>query len=240
MHDKWNSVRKQYSILQRDLAVQLTRKAGVCIPEEGYSIPEIEHFQHYFVSNDIVIVVYYFSSFVRGEPPMYDGSSVLTSHGREAKMTLNIMYYEKSRHYNPILNLKAASGRQGYCVRCTSGYKLERGHQCSNACPRCHGVPACEVSGVELIRCAACQREFYGSVYFKRHCAQKSLQGTSSLSICNILRVCSDCGRLRNLRNNHNCNEIFCRVCKALQPMNHLCYMKLLRCDTGSSDTMNP
>lgn len=103
-------------MLQRELAQQLTRNAGVAIPEEGCGIREIELFQHYFVRDNIAIVVYNFNTFGRGEKPLYDGTAILASLGREPSLRLNIMYYERSRHYNPILNLKA--GCRNYCEPC--------------------------------------------------------------------------------------------------------------------------
>ncbi|KYN38450.1 hypothetical protein ALC56_07177 [Trachymyrmex septentrionalis] len=46
------------------------------------------------------------------------------------------MYYEGSRHYNSILNLKAAAGsRGGYCVACNVGFRNDRGHRCTKKCP---------------------------------------------------------------------------------------------------------
>jgi len=35
------------------------------------------------------------------------------------------MYYERLRHYNPILSLKTPAGaRGGYCVSCNMGYRV--------------------------------------------------------------------------------------------------------------------
>lgn len=57
LHEKWNAVRKQNSPLQREIALQLARDAGVTIPEEGCGIPEIVRFQQYLAENNIMIVV---------------------------------------------------------------------------------------------------------------------------------------------------------------------------------------
>ncbi|EFN86087.1 hypothetical protein EAI_07632 [Harpegnathos saltator] len=70
LHAKWNAVRKQNSVMQRELALELTRKAGVSIPDEGCNIPEFERFQLHVAKYDAVITVYNFSSFVRGAPPL--------------------------------------------------------------------------------------------------------------------------------------------------------------------------
>jgi len=51
--------------------------------------------------------------------------SFLTSLGRKPFIRLNIMYYERRRHYNPILNAKAAGFRGGYCVACNVDYHKE-------------------------------------------------------------------------------------------------------------------
>ncbi|KAL6419166.1 hypothetical protein ACFW04_014043 [Cataglyphis niger] len=45
LHEKLNAVRYRQSMLQRELALELTRNAGVTIPEEGCGLREIERFQ---------------------------------------------------------------------------------------------------------------------------------------------------------------------------------------------------
>lgn len=73
-------------------STQLTRNAGVIIPEEECGIREIERFQRYLAVDNIAIVVYNFSTFGHGEKPMYDGIALLASLGREPALRLNIMY----------------------------------------------------------------------------------------------------------------------------------------------------
>jgi len=51
LHEKWNFIRYRNSVLQRELAVQLTRSAGITIPEEGCEIREIERFQRFLAEN---------------------------------------------------------------------------------------------------------------------------------------------------------------------------------------------
>jgi len=104
-------------------------------------IHEIERFQRFLSTENIAIVVYNFSTFGRGENPLYDGRALLASLGREHSYCLHIMYYERSRHYNPILSLKAVA-RGGYCVSCNMGYRNGRSHRCSKKCPPllCHTI----------------------------------------------------------------------------------------------------
>ncbi|KYQ50576.1 hypothetical protein ALC60_10334 [Trachymyrmex zeteki] len=122
LHERWESVIQQRSSLQRELAKELTISTDITIPEEGCGIREIEQFQRFLAAENIAIVVYNFSTFGRGENPLYDGCALLSSLGREPSFRLNIMFYERSRHYQPILNMKAAVGsRGGYCVACNTG-----------------------------------------------------------------------------------------------------------------------
>ena len=138
-HEMWEAVRFQRSSLQREYAIELTRNAGIVIPEEGCGIHEIHQFQRYLTSENIAIMVYGFKDFGRGGNPIFNGRTLLNSLDREPEHTLNIMYYEHRRHYNPILNLKAAAGSRGrYCVACNFGYRPDRGHRCSKKCPRCY------------------------------------------------------------------------------------------------------
>jgi len=45
LHEKWNSIGYWNFVLQRELALQLTRSADIIIPEEGCKICKIERFQ---------------------------------------------------------------------------------------------------------------------------------------------------------------------------------------------------
>ncbi|KYN19310.1 hypothetical protein ALC57_08361, partial [Trachymyrmex cornetzi] len=194
LHERWESVRHQRSSLQRELAKELTISAGITIPEEGCGIREIEQFQRFLAAEHITIIVYNFSTFGRGENPLYDGCALLSSLGREPSFRLNIMYYERSRHYQPILNMKAAAGsRGGYCVACNTGYRNGRGHRCAKKCPRCYAIPSCEGSGAELVR------------------------------------ICNDCERFVKSNSRHDCDVIFCKICRSLQTSNHSCYIQPLR-----------
>ncbi|KYQ50354.1 putative DNA polymerase [Trachymyrmex zeteki] len=95
------------------------------------------------------------------------------------------MYYEGERHYRPILNLKAAAGsRGGYCIPCNIGYCEERGHRCSNKCPRCNNVPSCEQLEVNVISviqfCENCGRVI--NITKEHEC------GVSFCKICSSLK----------------------------------------------------
>jgi len=162
---------------------------------------------------------------------MYDGCSLLSSLDREPSCCLNIMY-EGSRHYNPILNLKAAAGsRGGYCVACNVGFRNDRSHRCTKKCPRCYDTLSCERPDVELIKCDSCVRVFFGRPCFKRHRAQGSykiyLNSNIYQAFANPLKFCNGCGRLVNSKSRYDCDVIYCKTCRSLQSSNHLCYMRL-------------
>jgi len=121
LHEKWNCLRRQSFLLQSELARELTRNTEDTNPEERYGIREIERFQHLAVEN-IATMVYNFSIFERGENPLFDSCALLASLRREPSIRLNIMYYERRRHYNPILNVKvSADSRGGYYIACNMG-----------------------------------------------------------------------------------------------------------------------
>ncbi|XP_071629527.1 uncharacterized protein [Temnothorax longispinosus] len=120
---------------------------------------EVARFQRFLANENIAIIVYNSSNFGSGENPLYDGSELLASLEREPMCRLNIMYYERSHHYNPILNLNAAAGTQKeFCVSCNTAYRKDRGHCCSKKCPRCYATPSCENSEVEIVKCAPCRK----------------------------------------------------------------------------------
>ncbi|XP_072761952.1 uncharacterized protein [Anoplolepis gracilipes] len=226
LHEKWNTVRRQNSVLQRDLALQITRNAGVTIPEEGSGIPEIERFQQYLAGDNIAIVIYNIVTFGRGGKPLYNGVEFLASLQRETRTCLNILFHPDIKHFDVILNLRAAAGGRGYCVPCNLSYRSDKGeHRCSNKCPRCNAMPPCEQTDTPHIRCDNCGRGFFNRECLERHRARKSYDGKSQKSVCEIVRFCNDCGRLIQRNKQHECDMAYCTVCHSLQSLNHFCYM---------------
>ncbi|KAL6446793.1 hypothetical protein ACFW04_001313 [Cataglyphis niger] len=239
LHEKWNNIRHPHSSLQRELAIQLVRNAGVTITKEGCGIAEIERFQRYLAVDNIAIVVYNFATFARGAKPMYDGIATLASLEREPALRLNVMYYERLRHYNPIVNLNAAAGCRNYCEPCNIGYRNDKtGHRCPSKCPRCFILPSCKQSDAEIIKCNACKRAFFGKVCFERHRSVKSYDGKSFASICNVIRFCDGCGRIVKFSMKHECGVSYCRLCQSPKPENHLCYMQPFRHNDDSSNEL--
>jgi len=230
LHEKWKAIRYPHSLLPCECALQLTRSAGVVIPEEGCGIREIERFQRYFAADNIAIVVYNFNTFGRGEKPLYDGTEILASPECESSRRLNILYYEDSHHYNPILNLKAAAGTRDYCVACNVDFRNDRpnSHRCLNKCPRCFSVPPCDSTYAE-IKCDACNRLFYGAGCFERHRSEKSYDGRTRANVCSIVRFCDSYGRIVKSNLKHECGVSYCKLCHSQQPHNHMCYMQSLR-----------
>jgi len=66
LQERWKSMRYQRSSLQRKLAEELTKAAGITISEEDYEICEIEQFQRILASENIAIMIYNFSTFGQG------------------------------------------------------------------------------------------------------------------------------------------------------------------------------
>ncbi|KAL6417099.1 hypothetical protein ACFW04_012980 [Cataglyphis niger] len=239
LHEKWNNIRHPHSSLQRELAIQLVRNAGVTITKEGCGIAEIARFQRYLAVDNIAIVVYNFATFARGAKPMYDGIATLASLEREPALRLNVMYYERLRHYNPIVNLNASASCRNYCEPCNIGYRNDKtGHRCPSKCPRCFILLSCKQSDAEIIKCNACKRAFFGKESFKRHRSVKSYDGKSFASICNVIRFCDGCGRIVKFSMKHECGVSYCKLCQSPKPENHLCYMQPLRQVDDSSNEL--
>ncbi|KAL6421672.1 hypothetical protein ACFW04_014487 [Cataglyphis niger] len=239
LHEKWNNIRHPHSSLQRELTIQLVRNAGVTITKKGCGIAEIERFQRYLAVDNIAIVVYNFATFARGAKLMYDGIATLASLEREPALRLNVMYYERLRHYNPIVNLNASAGCRNYCEPCKIGYRNDKtGHRYPSKCPRCFILPSCKQSDAEIIKCNACKRAFFGKECFKRHRSVKSYDGKSFASICNVIRFCNGCGRIVKFSMKHECGVSYCKLYQSPKPENHLCYMQPLRHVDDSSNEL--
>lgn len=218
---EWDQIRDCRRPYQYEQAFDLVSKSGLVIPDSGCGIPEILKLQEYYANYNIAIVVYEFETFGRGGEPLFDGSSSITSKGETIAKKLNIMYYAQTNHYQPILNMRAASGSRNYCVKCNKGYW--GGHSCPNACFRCKGFH--NSSDKKKVYCEKCNRWFFGHLCFKNH-STASADNSSGISVCASLYACKECTRVVRRAAPHLCDKKFCRTCKATVDLNHFCYMQ--------------
>ena len=123
-------------------------------------------------------------------------------------------------------------------MTCNVGFRNDRGsvgHRCSNKCPRCFAVPACDHSDARIVKCDACNRTFFGVSCFERHRREKSYDDKLLASVCSVIRFCNECGCIIKAKAKHECGVSYCRLCHSAQPRNHLCYMRSLRNDVNFS-----
>lgn len=216
---RWNEIRNSARPKQRAEATALLRAAGIAeVPPNGCGLIEIRKLQEHYAKSNVAVVIYEFSTFGRGEEPFFDGSSVITNAGRSVEMTLNILHYETRNHYQPILNMRAATGTRYYCLKCNKGYRET--HNCKNNCFRCKG----EHNPSKRRRyCENCNRWFFGDICFQNHLTVGLYNTTAS--VCGYLRACRRCSRVVRRQIPHKCDTTFCRTCKRVADLNHLCYM---------------
>ena len=105
----------------------------------------------------MAIVVYGFLGFGRGSKSIYDGTDTLLRLGHYTRYTLRIMYYEDTKHFQPILNLVAASGSRGYCTMCNKSYSEENNHRFIYKCKMCMQRCVCDNNAVNVL-CKECGR----------------------------------------------------------------------------------
>ena len=135
-------------------------------------------------------MVYNFSTFRRGNPPLYDGTRfVIDTHGGILH-TLRIIYYERINHFQPILNLVGATGTRRYCIPCNKKYWHVEDHRCSNKCYKCLTIPQCDLSE-NLKQCTLCFRSFFGDLYYENHLKKGSFNSVSS--VCRRMKICQIC-----------------------------------------------
>ena len=228
----WNKIRQCNGKLQREKALQLCHAARVVIPETGCGIAEIKLFQEYYACLDVAIIVYSFQGFARGDKPIFDGTDFVNGVGNNVRFTLRIMYYESSRHYQPILNLIAAAGSRGYCIPCNKKVTNQQNHKCPSKCRSCLQSPPCERDQpARHVMCSTCNRSFFDQTCLTNHLKRASFD--KNRTVCESLRVCERCCRTVRASDNsssspHDCDTIFCKICKLKQPIGHLCFMQPL------------
>ena len=203
-----------------------TITASISQSQNGHGLDDVHKFQLYFAERATSLVVYAFGTFGKGKDPLYDGSKLVQEIAGKIDYTLYFLYYEQARHYQPILNLVGASGCRGFCVKCHKAFKNIENHMCKYKCIKCFQIPSC-ISSNNVVKCTECCREFFGDDCFRNHLKEKSFN--QKISVCEKIKICKTCCkvvRVENRKFTHECGKAYCRVCRTLAPLGHLCYMQ--------------
>lgn len=202
---------------QQKMAEDLCRLAGVQISPDGCGYEELLKFQSYFYSQ-YRIHVYYAEP--RGKDMYFKGQS-----SAPASSTINLVF--DGSHFSACLSVKALFRCGYFCDHCVSPFQsmaTYMNHYCSSICSACKSSPSCDVS-TSVITCDHCLRKFYGEECYNQHVL---VQEGQTVSLCEKLRRCKDCLSLMPWyrKEDHVCGEIYCRICKSKQDVNHRCYIQ--------------
>ena len=103
LHDYWNSIRKSNGRVQKEATEELVKFSNTEIPSNGCGIEEVHRFQNFFSSRATAVLVYNFSTFGRGHPPLYNSTCFVIDTYGGILHTLRIIYYERINHFQQIL-----------------------------------------------------------------------------------------------------------------------------------------
>ena len=145
---------------QRDKTLELLSNTIKSVPPNGCGFQELEKIQNYFINNEIeiAIVVYEKSFFGHSIPPIFDGHKMFQNN-KISTETINLLYDERDKHYDTILNLVGAGGDRYFCWQCNKAYRTLNGHRCNHSCARCFESPNCDNTEPKIV-CNKCNREF--------------------------------------------------------------------------------
>ena len=54
--------------------------------------------------------------------------------------------------------------------------------------------------------------------------------------VCNMVRTCSDCGKVYHTYKKHVCGMVYCKICRDHQPQDHMCFIQPLNPADDSGD----
>ena len=112
-----------------------------------------------------------------------------------------------------------------YFDNCHVGYNLG-GHVCKQQCKCCHAQTACAFQ--KWVLCPSCRRYFVSDTCYQTHLTS---------GVCNVVRSCTDCGKVYHTYNKHVCGMVLCKMCGIHQPQDHLCFIKPLNsADKGDEE----
>ena len=172
----------------------------------------------------IAIVVYKKSFFGHGNPPVFKGHKIFEENNKSASETIFLLFDEREKHYDTILNLIGAGGNKYFCWQCNKGYKTINGHRCVYKCTRCFSIPFCENKEPKIV-CEKCNREFYERKCFENH--KKFANRSGEKIICEKVYYCKTCLVTVNVDlGKHECGIHYCKTCRSKHKHNELCYMQ--------------
>ena len=90
---EWRKIRASRLKYQTECAQTLVCNASVITPEGGCGLNEIHAFQIFFARLGIVIIIYSFQRFGRGDKPIYDGTKFVLDTNNIIKHSLSITNY---------------------------------------------------------------------------------------------------------------------------------------------------
>ena len=144
--------------------------------------------------------------------------------GPEGAGRKNLYLLLHNGHFYAILFPLAVFGCDYVCEKCIVFYRHKGEHQCVGSCWRCRGPTPHE--DLPLRRCADCHHQFAGDECFDAHRTLKLAH--SDFTKCDIFKFCPGCEKSYSVRrgNQHLCDYVYCKYCKANVRENHLCYMQ--------------
>ena len=134
-------------------------------------------------------------------------------HKAEKKLYL----YHAADHFSVITSMPAFVERHYYCDNCHIGYNNLARHVCKHGCKCCRAQTECAFE--KWIPCSFCRRFFVSQTCHNNHLKS---------GVCAVVQACPECGKVYHSYEKHVCGQVYCKVCKDHQPLEHLCYMKPL------------
>ena len=199
-HPNWNSIRCGCNI-QTELANHLHRHARV---PKGVPCGKAEwdKFQN-ALGQEYQLVIYsrdFFNSII------YCGTSFAEKQ---------LYLYHAEDHFSVITSMPAFLERTYYCKLCKVGYSNVGSHVCKNGCKCCTKSSQCQFE--KWVSCSACKRYFVSDDCYNHH---------RVTGICRLVKCCADCGLKYHIHRKHTCGELYCKICKTQQPVQHKCFMQ--------------
>ena len=206
----------------------LLNQVGLPLKQNGYNLEDLAVFQRHLKGQKYAIMVYESCNIGTGEPPLFNGvefyktDEVNPSFADDLKI-IKLLYIESINHFEVITNLTALAALSYYCERCNKTFSNKKSHKCPGQCSRCFSKDGCDGSS-KLLKCVTCLRWFSGKKCLNHHVKKGSFNRNKS--ICEVIMRCPKCNRQYDIWNVHECGKMYCRICKGINPLKHLCYMK--------------
>ena len=199
-------LKRQSSSILKKRAQQLRNTLN--FNDGDYGIPEIKILDNHFKEYQLMVL-------------NESCETLYLNSDKKASKFIYLLY--NNNHYDCILSMKSFFRRSYWCDYCKKGYNNVTDHRCRYTCKSCYRV---NCQHLTIIKCRKCEAYSRSVVCAEIHQER----------ICKKIPICTKCNQPKKYKNHVCIDQKWCKSCKASEPLDHKCFVKIPSSETATDD----